>query len=62
MATNPCPQFLKLVEQVKGMSIESAALNVACRNPRLADAILDFVGSYPSSDPAIRTLQERWAR
>jgi len=57
---NPCPQFLQLVAQTKGMSIESAALTVACRLPSLADAVLDFVGSWPSSDPAIRTLQEKW--
>jgi len=59
---NPCPQFLQLVERTKGMSIESAALTVACRLPRLADAVLDFVGSYPASDPAIRALQESWGR
>ena len=57
---NPCPQFLQLVAATKGMSIESAALTVACRLPRLADAVLDFAGCYPSSDPAIRALQDRW--
>jgi hypothetical protein len=57
---NPCPRFLQLVAVTKGMSIESAALNVACREPQLANAVLDFVGSYPSADPAIRTLQAKW--
>lgn len=57
---NPCPRFLQLVAAVKGMSIESAALTVACREPRLAEAVLDFAGSWPSSEPAIRALQEKW--
>lgn len=54
---NPCPRFLQLVDATKGMSIESAVINVAAREPRLAEAVLDFVGSYPSADVALRVLQ-----
>lgn len=57
---NPVPQFLALVAKVKGMSVESAALNVACRSPQLADAVLDFIGSHPVAEPELRVLQERW--
>lgn len=56
----PSIKFLAAVERTKGMSIESAALTVACRAPRLANAVLEEVGAWPSSDPAIRALQRFW--
>jgi hypothetical protein len=57
---NPVPKFLQFVAATKGMSIESVVLTVACRAPRLADAVLDYVGSYPSAEPAICALQRLW--
>ena len=57
---NPCPRFLQLVSSVKGMSMESAVINVAAREPALADAVLDFIGSWPAAEPELRALQTYW--
>lgn len=57
---NPVPKFLQFVKDTKGMSIESAVLNVACRAPRLATAVLDYIGEHPSSEIELRILQRYW--
>lgn len=57
---NPVPKFLQFVAATKGMSLESAVLTVACRAPRLADAVLDYIGSWPQADPALSALQRLW--
>ena len=55
-----CRKFADLVRRETGMSIESAVYNVAGRFPRLADAIMDSVGAWPSSDLEIAILQRHW--
>lgn len=56
----PAAKFLELVNRQKGRALEAAVADVARRNPQLALQVLEDIGSWPSSEPALRLLQRNW--
>jgi hypothetical protein len=59
----PVGKMRRLIEEHKerhGTTWKEAASAVASRHPGLADHVMEQIGSWPSSETALRALQDVW--